>query len=78
MSLNKRISKSNNKIKTTWNILNELLGKQKSMQGIQKLTIDGWYASAIVLDKEILYIGRTTNSEVVKYTKRIYIIKSQQ
>jgi hypothetical protein len=31
MSLNKRISKSNNKMKTTWNILHELLGKQKSM-----------------------------------------------
>jgi hypothetical protein len=41
MSLNKRISKSNNKMKTTWNILNELSGKQKSMQCIQKLTIDG-------------------------------------
>ena len=41
MSLNIRISKSNHNIKTTWNILNELLGKQKSMQGTQKLTIDG-------------------------------------
>jgi hypothetical protein len=28
-------------MKTTWNIINELLGKQKSMQGIQKLTING-------------------------------------
>jgi hypothetical protein len=40
MTLNKRISKSNNKTKTTWNIINELLGKQKSMQGTQKLTVD--------------------------------------
>jgi len=41
MTLNERISKSNNKIKTTWNIINELLGKQQSMQGIQRLTING-------------------------------------
>ena len=41
MTLNKRISKSNNKTKTTWNIINELLGKQQSMQGMQKLIIDG-------------------------------------
>jgi len=41
MTLNKRISKSTNKTKTTWNIINELLVKQQSMQGIQKLTING-------------------------------------
>jgi len=41
MTLNKRILKSNNKTKTTWNIINELLGKQQSMQGMQKLIIDG-------------------------------------
>jgi len=41
VSLNIRISKSNNNIETTWNTLNELLGKQKSMQGTQKLTTDG-------------------------------------
>ena len=40
MTLSERIFKSNNKIKTTWNIINELLGKQQSMQGIQRLTID--------------------------------------
>jgi hypothetical protein len=28
MTINTRISKSNNKTKTTWNIINELLGKQ--------------------------------------------------
>jgi hypothetical protein len=41
MTLNKRIFKSNNKIKTTWNIINESLGKQQPMQSIQKLIIDG-------------------------------------
>ena len=41
MTLNKRIYKSNNKIKTTWNIINELLGKQQPLQSIQKLIIDG-------------------------------------
>ena len=40
MTLSERIFKSNNKIKTTWNIINKLLGKQQSMQGIQRLTID--------------------------------------
>jgi hypothetical protein len=41
MTLNKRIFKSNSKTKTTWNIINELLGKQQSMQGMQKLIIEG-------------------------------------
>ena len=41
MTVNTRISKSNNKTKTTWNIINELLGKQQAMQAIQKLAIDG-------------------------------------
>jgi len=41
MTLNKRILKSNNKTKTTWNIINELLGKQHFTQDIQKLTIEG-------------------------------------
>jgi hypothetical protein len=41
MTFNKIISKSNNKTKTTWNIINELLGKQLSTQDIQKLTTDG-------------------------------------
>ena len=36
MTLNKRISKPNNKTKTTWNITNKLLDKQQSRQGIQK------------------------------------------
>ena len=40
MTLSERIFKSNNKIKTAWNIINELLGKQQSMQGIQRLTVD--------------------------------------
>ena len=29
MTLSKRILKSNNKSETTWNIINELLGKQR-------------------------------------------------
>jgi hypothetical protein len=41
MTFNKRILKSNNKSKTTWNIINELLGKQHFIQDIQKLTIEG-------------------------------------
>ena len=41
MTFSKRILKSNNKSKTTWNIINELLGTQHFMQDIQKLTIEG-------------------------------------
>ena len=41
MTLNKRILKSNNKTKTTWNIINELLGKQHHTQETWKLTIEG-------------------------------------
>jgi hypothetical protein len=41
MTLNKRILKSNSKTKTTWNIINELLGKQLHTQETQKLTIEG-------------------------------------
>jgi hypothetical protein len=40
MTLNKRIFKSN-KTKTTWNIMNELLGKQHYTQETHKLTIEG-------------------------------------
>ena len=36
---NKRILKSNNKSNTTWNIMNELLGKQQATNIIQKLTL---------------------------------------
>jgi hypothetical protein len=41
MTYNKIILKSNNKSKTTWNIINELLCKQHSSNDIQKLTIEG-------------------------------------
>ena len=41
MTISKRISKSNNKSKTTWNIINDLLGKQHSTQDTLKLIIDG-------------------------------------
>jgi len=40
MTYKTRILKSNNKSKTTWNIINELLGKQHSTNEIQKLSID--------------------------------------
>jgi len=41
MTLGERILKSNNKSKTTWDIINELLGKQHTTHDIQKLTTDG-------------------------------------
>ena len=41
MTFNKRILKSNNNSKTTWNIINELLGKQHFIRDVQKLTIEG-------------------------------------
>jgi len=41
MTLGERILKSNNKSKTIWDIINELLGKQQTTHDIQKLTIDG-------------------------------------
>jgi hypothetical protein len=39
MSYNNRILQSHNKSKTTWNIINELIGKQHSTNNTQKLTI---------------------------------------
>jgi hypothetical protein len=41
LSYNSRILKSNNKVKTTWNIINELLRKQHSTNVIQKLSTEG-------------------------------------
>jgi len=41
LRINKRISKSNNKIETTWNIINKLLGKQQFTQYIKRLTTEG-------------------------------------
>jgi len=41
MTFSTRISKSHNKTKTTWNIINELLGKQNSFNNIQQLTVEG-------------------------------------
>jgi len=41
MTMNKRILKSNNKTKTTSNIISELLGKQHHTQETQKLTTEG-------------------------------------
>jgi hypothetical protein len=41
MTLNKRILKSLIKTKTTWNIINELLGKQHYTQETQKRTTEG-------------------------------------
>jgi hypothetical protein len=41
ITLNKRILRSNNKTKTTWNIIIELLGKQHHTQETQRLTIEG-------------------------------------
>jgi hypothetical protein len=36
MTLNKRILRSNNKTKTTWSIVNELLGKQHFLKGYRR------------------------------------------
>jgi len=41
LSYNSRILKSNNKVKTTWNIINDLLGKQRSTNSILKLSTEG-------------------------------------
>ena len=41
MTLGERILKSNNKSKTTWDIINELFGKQHMTHDTKKLTIDG-------------------------------------
>ena len=37
---NSRILKSNNKVETTWNIINDLLGKQRSTNSILKLSTE--------------------------------------
>jgi len=67
MTLNKRISKSNNKTKTIWNIINELLGKQQSMQGIQKLTISGTQITnqQDIADTLNRYFSSVNNSESI-------------
>jgi len=41
MHYNRRIIKSTNKTKATWQTINELLGKQYLPNGIQELIIDG-------------------------------------
>ena len=41
LSYNSRILKSNNKVKTTWNIINDLVGKQRSTNSILKLSTRG-------------------------------------
>jgi len=41
MNYNRRIFESSNKPKTTWNIINELLGKQRWSNDIQKVIIEG-------------------------------------
>jgi len=41
LSYNSRILKLNNKVKTTWNIINDLLGKQRSTNSILKLSTEG-------------------------------------
>ena len=41
MTFSTRISKSYNKTRTTWNIINELLGKQHSLNDVQQLIVEG-------------------------------------
>ena len=41
MTYSSRIAKPYNKTRTTWNIVNELLGKQHSLNDIQQLTVAG-------------------------------------
>ena len=67
ISLNKRISKSNNKIKTTWTIINELLGKKHYTQGIQKLNIEGKYIST---QQHIANALNTYFSTIIDKTKK--------
>jgi hypothetical protein len=46
MNYNRQILKSSKKPKTTWNIINELLGKQHLSNDIQKLTIEGSHVTS--------------------------------
>ena len=41
LTFSTRISKSNNKTKTTWNIINELLGIHYSLNDVHQLTVEG-------------------------------------
>jgi precorrin-2 methylase len=68
MTLNNRILKSNNKTKTTWNIMNELLGKQHYTQETHKLTMEGKHLTsqqdiANAFNKYISTIIDKTNSD---------------
>jgi hypothetical protein len=67
MTLNKRILKSNNKTKTTWSIINELLGKQHHTQGIQKISIEGKH---LITQQNIANAFNTYFSTIIDKTNK--------
>ena len=74
MVFSKRVFKSNNKTRTTWNIINELLGKQNFKQDIQKLTIEGNHLTnqqniADAFNKYFSSIKDNTNSNNLENTR---------
>jgi hypothetical protein len=72
MTLNKIILRSNNKTKTTWSTVNELLGKQHYTQGIQEINIEG---KCLTTRQDIANVFNTYFSTKKKKTKSTWIAK---
>jgi hypothetical protein len=70
MTYSARISASHNKTKTTWNILNELLGKKHFPNVTQKLTVDGIHLTNQQCIAERLNKYFTSIVDVINSTKQ--------
>jgi len=82
VTYNSRIAKAYNKTRTTWNIVNELLGKQHSLNDIQQLTVAGncytdqqdiadqfnRYFATIVYSSNSKKVGSPSNNNFLPYT----------
>ena len=69
MTYSARVSASNNKTKTTWTILNELLGGKHFPNIIQKLTLDGTHLTVQQCIAEGLNKCFTSIVDVINSTK---------
>ena len=69
MSYNSRILKSDNKVKTTWNIINELLCKLHSTNVVQKLSTEDYHLNLNnILIKEQFGFRCNSSTEIALYT----------
>jgi len=69
LSYNSRILKSDNKVKTTWNIINELLCKQHSTNVVQKLSTEDYHLTLNnILVMEQFGFRCNSSTEIALYT----------